>query len=155
MNLVVKLSSGGSLHQGDKNDLARFDEDPAWFNMVASDKTPLLVIAAEELDISAPSAKIVEGYKVPLFDTLIGIREQNKLAKILRPTIRNIVKALKNGRRVVICCAQGLNRSGLLSGLVLRELGYTGPVALKLIRDARGPRALFNSSFEEMVLRGA
>lgn len=152
MNLVVSFPNGGSLHQGGRDDLVRFDEDPHWFNL--AEKAPLLVIAAEELDISAASSKLIEGYKIPLFDTLIPIKKQKKLAGILQPTIRNIVKAIKNGRRVVICCAQGLNRSGLLSGLVLRELGYTGPMALKLIRDARGPRALFNSSFEEMVLRG-
>ena len=52
---------------------------------------------------------------------------------------------------VYIVCSQGLNRSGLVTGLVLRQLGMAGSAAVDLIRSAR-PGALSNHAFEGLVL---
>ena len=55
--------------------------------------------------------------------------------------------------RLYIVCAQGLNRSGLLTGLLLRSLGLSGGDVLGLIRRAR-PGALANHAFERLVRTG-
>jgi hypothetical protein len=46
----------------------------------------------------------------------------------------------------------GLNRSGLLVGRTLIELGYTPTEAVELIRAARGPHALSNRAFVRWLL---
>jgi len=50
-----------------------------------------------------------------------------------------------------IVCQHGMNRSGLVTGLVLRELGLSGPDALERILAAR-PGALSNVAFRRLVL---
>jgi len=50
------------------------------------------------------------------------------------------------GRRVLVHCSLGLNRSPLLAGLVLHQLGWSGEDAVVRLRERR-PGALFNSSY--------
>jgi protein tyrosine/serine phosphatase len=51
---------------------------------------------------------------------------------------------------VLAHCMLGLNRSGLMLGLILTYLGLTGEAALTLLR-ARRPGALFNETFAEYL----
>ena len=53
----------------------------------------------------------------------------------------------KAGRRVLIRCQAGLNRSGLVMALVLIREGYSPQEAVDLIRATRGDDALFNQRF--------
>lgn len=53
----------------------------------------------------------------------------------------------KSGERVLIRCQAGLNRSGLVTALVLLRDGIKVNEALNLIRSKRGPYALSNPSF--------
>ena len=52
-----------------------------------------------------------------------------------------------SGRRVLIRCAGGMNRSGLLVGLTLIRSGMSAERAVDLIRERRHPGALNNYSF--------
>jgi len=52
--------------------------------------------------------------------------------------------------RVYVMCKQGLNRSGLVSALLLRALGTPSSVVLEVIRAAR-PGALNNVTFADLV----
>jgi hypothetical protein len=63
-----------------------------------------------------------------------------------------VASMVDGGLRVVVNCAAGLNRSGLVVGRALIALGYPAAEAIVLIREARGPRALFNRTFEEFLL---
>lgn len=54
---------------------------------------------------------------------------------------------------VYILCQHGMNRSGLVSGLLLRALGMTGDDALRRI-TARRVGSLSNLAFRDIVLRG-
>jgi protein-tyrosine phosphatase len=47
-------------------------------------------------------------------------------------------------------CTSGFNRSALVAGLILTELGATGAEALARIR-ARRPGALFNETFADYL----
>ena len=53
----------------------------------------------------------------------------------------------KAGDRVLIRCQAGLNRSGLVTALILIKDGCTPEQAINLIRESRGEDALFNTSF--------
>lgn len=52
-----------------------------------------------------------------------------------------------SGRRVLIRCAGGMNRSGLVTALVLLRVGYSADDAVALIQHRRSPEALTNPSF--------
>ena len=52
-----------------------------------------------------------------------------------------------DGRRVLVRCSGGLNRSGLVSALALTHLGRSADEAVALVRAARGPWALTNPGF--------
>jgi hypothetical protein len=63
------------------------------------------------------------------------------------------VASMVSGRKpVVVNCAAGLNRSGFVVGRALIALGHQPAEAIELIRAARGPRALFNRTFEAFLL---
>lgn len=62
-------------------------------------------------------------------------------------------RAVGTAERVVILCTHGMNRSGLLTGLLLRELGLSGEAAVARIAAAR-PGALSNQAFRRIVLGG-
>lgn len=66
-----------------------------------------------------------------------------------------IAEALRGAQapgRVYVMCQQGLNRSGLVTALLLRALGAASDEALETIRRAR-PGALNNVTFAELVRR--
>jgi hypothetical protein len=52
--------------------------------------------------------------------------------------------------RIYILCQYGMNRSGLLTGLLLRALGEAAGVAIDLVRAAR-PGALSNQTFTRLI----
>ena len=58
----------------------------------------------------------------------------------------------KAGDRVLIRCQAGLNRSGLVTALILIKDGLSAEAAINLIRENRGPDALFNSNFTNWLL---
>ncbi|NBW73257.1 MAG: hypothetical protein EBR26_02460 [Microbacteriaceae bacterium] len=53
----------------------------------------------------------------------------------------------KAGKKVLIRCQAGLNRSGLIMALVLIREGYSPNEAIELIRDKRCESALCNDKF--------
>jgi hypothetical protein len=63
-----------------------------------------------------------------------------------------VASMVDGGQRVVVNCAAGLNRSGLIVGRALIALGHEPAEAIELIRAARGPRALYNRTFEQFLL---
>jgi hypothetical protein len=68
-------------------------------------------------------------------------------AVILDELVRDVVTGVAAGRRVLVACAGGRNRSGLVLGLALRELlGCSGAEALRLVQ-LRREDALNNETF--------
>ena len=61
----------------------------------------------------------------------------------------------KAGKRVLIRCQAGMNRSGLVTALVLIRDGYTAAEAIKLIRRKRCEGAITNDYFEDYLLNKA
>jgi protein-tyrosine phosphatase len=54
------------------------------------------------------------------------------------------------GHRVLSHCGLGFNRSALMAGLILTELGMTGPQALGRLRERRAG-ALYNETFASFL----
>ena len=61
----------------------------------------------------------------------------------------------KAGKRVLIRCQAGLNRSGLVMALVLIRDGHAPADAIELIRKQRGSAALCNFTFERWLTESA
>jgi protein-tyrosine phosphatase len=61
----------------------------------------------------------------------------------------------KAGKRVLIRCQAGWNRSGLVMALTLIKDGYEPREAIDLIRERRVPEALSNRTFERWLLNEA
>jgi protein-tyrosine phosphatase len=59
---------------------------------------------------------------------------------------------VSEGKHVAVNCLSGVNRSGLLVGRALVELGYSPAQAVEAVRSARGPMALSNPGFVRFLL---
>jgi hypothetical protein len=55
-------------------------------------------------------------------------------------------RLVRSGQTVLSHCGAGFNRSALVAGLILVELGWSGKDALRRLRERR-PGALFNEVF--------
>ena len=80
------------------------------------------------------------------FSTLV--RQETQLIKA--EMSEKVADAMKEGRFVLVTCAAGKNRSGLIAGLALRKLGVDGKEAVKAIQKNR-PGALSNPRFRKLV----
>ncbi len=58
----------------------------------------------------------------------------------------------KRGKRVLVRCQAGLNRSGIVTALVLIREGYSAQEAIDLVKEKRGSAALTNDFFNEWLL---
>ena len=61
----------------------------------------------------------------------------------------------KAGDRVLVRCQAGVNRSGLVVGLILLADGWQPDEALEYLRARRSHRVLANDAFREVVLQGS
>jgi len=68
----------------------------------------------------------------------------------LRAIARLAASLIGDGHRVLSHCGLGYNRSALVAGLILVELGMTGSLALKRLRERR-PGALYNDGFARFL----
>jgi hypothetical protein len=59
-------------------------------------------------------------------------------------------KLVNDGHRVLSHCGMGYNRSALVAGLILHQLGMPGPEVVARLRERR-PGALFNDTFAAYV----
>ena len=57
---------------------------------------------------------------------------------------------IRSGHRVLSHCGMGFNRSALVAGVILNELGMSGPDIVERLRSRR-PGALFNDIFAAYV----
>jgi protein-tyrosine phosphatase len=59
-------------------------------------------------------------------------------------------RLIRCGQKVLAHCSMGYNRSALVAGVILTELGFDGPAAVERLR-ARRPGALYNERFAEYL----
>lgn len=113
----------------------------------------ILVLCAEEFQ--APRLKVPTGKSVIRlgFDDDIYRPIPPEAGRIFHAHAKQLGAAALSGRKVLITCAMGLNRSGLMTALTLMH-GYKMPPAdaIKLIRARRDKDCLCNPMFEQWLL---
>lgn len=61
-------------------------------------------------------------------------------------------KVWRAGGKILVTCHAGLNRSGLVTGLILLDVTRKdAEEVIRMIRSARGPDALFNNHFVRVL----
>ncbi len=82
-------------------------------------------------------------------DMDLGEIERTKI--VAHEVATDFVACLARGQDVLSSCAAGLNRSGLVSGLVLVRCGMTPELAIETVRKMRSPYALTNALFRKII----
>jgi ADP-ribose pyrophosphatase YjhB (NUDIX family)/protein-tyrosine phosphatase len=98
-------------------------------------------------------AKVIAG--IPVEDQLewrIADAERPPPAEGLASVVAFVLERWQAGKRVLVRCELGLNRSGLIVGLVLVASGMSGDDAVAAIGKARGYLALSNRTYRSLVL---
>jgi hypothetical protein len=111
----------------------------------------LHVACASELPPSPYSADRVIHF--PLSDDpSVAWVSQPAWVRSVRDMGRTCADEVRAGGTVLTTCAEGRNRSGLLSVVTLMWLGFSAQDAIQAVRKGRGPTALTNPRFVEVVL---
>ena len=106
----------------------------------------VIVLAAREYQPALPGYEVIY---VPLSDD--GPPPTYEERELIRDQSSRIARRLRAGRRVLVTCRQGRNRSGVLAGRALVELGHDPERVFRTIRQLRN--GLTNTYFADMVLR--
>lgn len=116
------------------------------------DTFDVLVLCAEELQprAKAPSGK--EIFKLPMDDDIYR-PIPDEVQDILHEAAKRLVTYCAHGQKVLTTCAEGRNRSGIVTGLMLMY-GYNMKPreAITLIRRKRPKDCLGNPMFEQFLL---
>ena len=106
----------------------------------------VIVLAAWEYQPEMPGYEVLH---VPLDDEFeLPVTAQDRTR--IQATARAVARHVRAGRRVLVTCHQGRNRSGVIAGLALVELGIPGAEAANRIRYLRD--GLTNPHFHRMVI---
>ncbi|MBT2364194.1 dual specificity protein phosphatase family protein [Streptomyces sp. ISL-10] len=92
----------------------------------------------------------VEHHVVPIPDDWLTVGEIDSVRRIAVVA----ADAVRAGRRVLVRCYSGYNRSGLVAAQTLIELGHDSESAIDRVRLRRSPWALHNLAFEKYLLTG-
>lgn len=138
------------LHQGDRHDAELMLRE--WAESVPLGHDPrydALVLCAEEVQFTPRTRVKPPIHHLPLRDEEVQLTLRAREATAA--TARRVARRVLLRQRVLVTCAMGLNRSGLVSALALRALGLEPAEAVSLVRRARGPLALSNAVFEQLI----
>lgn len=86
-------------------------------------------------------------------DDIEGARESAPSIALSANVARVLARYHRDGKRILVTCAQGRNRSGLTSAFTLQALGYPPVCSVELVRAARR-NALTNRTFLRAALLG-
>lgn len=118
---------------------------------VAQEGFEILVLTAREWQTPADEYPGVEVIHAPNDDHPSYPFTQESLDTAINAGFE-VAQAVRNKRKVLVTCAAGLNRSGLVSALALHFLfGWGGPQCMAHVRIRRGlwrtPGVLYNQDF--------
>lgn len=110
-----------------------------------------IVLAAIEYQPPAELFPEAEVIHVPLDDdSSRPLRDAEILAATKAGNL--VARRLREGRRVLVSCAMGLNRSALIAALAIHEVyGMNADEIIARIRQARGSWALTNPNFSRLL----
>lgn len=123
---------------------------PPYGNALRDAKFSLVVLAAREYQPVPDRYPGVRTLNVPLDDSLTPSESELYAAGAAADTVS---KYVRDGKKVLVTCMMGRNRSGLIVALTLMKLlGWNGKQAVAHIK-ARRANALTNSSFVSILER--
>ncbi len=131
------------LYQGgtDYDDEVRFGRHTPVITRKHFDTVVTLYASAQPVDW------YVKEVRLGFFDHNEVDLDEHDLANAVRTAYRD----WSRGKRVLIRCQAGWNRSGLITALVLLLHGYNAGDAIALIREKRSKNALCNRHFEQWI----
>ncbi len=106
-----------------------------------------IVLCAAEYQPDAERFRPARVLHAPLWDSMLTPEETN----IAVCTGRRVARRFRTGQRILVTCAMGLNRSGLVTALALIDLGSTPDQAIVLVRKSRGALSLRNQDFVRLL----
>jgi len=86
--------------------------------------------------------------RCPLTDANLPL-SSGQVMRALRAAVE-VARLWAHGSRVLVTCALGRNRSGLVNALALMELGHSAEASMAAVRKAR-PNAIDNPHFEHLL----
>lgn len=90
----------------------------------------------------------VEEIRFGFYDSRLSTADAMRVLRLAR----DVHRRWSHGDTILIRCQAGVNRSGLVTALVLMLEGHTPQEAIDLIRRRRSPWALNNADFENWLL---
>lgn len=135
------------LYQGgtDDMDVVMFGTRQRW-----ADRYPFDVVVTLYADAN-PAPWGVEEIRFGFLDSDLSAADASRVIRIARDAYRR----WSRGDQILIRCQAGVNRSGLVSALVLMLDGYSAADAITLLRRKRSPRVLSNRHFESWLRNDA
>jgi protein-tyrosine phosphatase len=110
-----------------------------------------IVLAAEEYQFSADMFPGAEILHAPLDDDPSRPMRADEIGIAARAGAR-VARRLRAGKRVLVTCAMGLNRSGLIAAIAMQDVwGMGADEIIGRLRRARGKWALSNPNFEQLL----
>jgi len=110
----------------------------------------LVVFCAQEYQPKASWYPGIEVLHAPNDDDSSRSITQQELS-IAAKTAKKVVQAIQGGKKVLVTCIAGRNRSGLVVALALHKLtGMSGEEVVVYIKERR-PYALTNSNFVQVL----
>jgi protein-tyrosine phosphatase len=110
-----------------------------------------IVLAAMEYQPPAelfPGAEVIH---VPLDDAPGRPMREDEIVAATKAAER-VARRLRAGRRVLVSCAMGLNRSALVAAIAMHEIyGLGADEIVARLRRARGRWSLSNPNFEKLL----
>jgi hypothetical protein len=110
----------------------------------------MLVLCAEEHQPSSSQFPGLTVVRAPNDDRPKGPPPTADEVLIAHLAAKTVAKSLFKGRKVLVTCMQGRNRSGLVSGLAMVMLGESAAPVIQRIRERR-ENALTNPYFVEII----
>lgn len=95
-----------------------------------------------------PVGWFVQEIRYGIYDSNMNDFDMEELLGVVHMTHR----AWKNGKRTLVRCQAGWNRSGLVMALILIKEGMTASDAIALLRQNRSPYAICNKTFEDWLI---
>lgn len=110
-----------------------------------------IVLAAMEYQPPAHLFPGTEVIHVPLDDAPGRRMRADEIADASKAAER-VARRLRAGRRVLVTCQMGLNRSALIAALAMHEVyGMSADEIVKRLRRERGSWSLSNPNFEKLL----
>lgn len=110
----------------------------------------LIVLTAAEWQLPGETFGGTTVLRVPLHDVYTKTVVAEQLPRAIAAA-QEVFRARRAGKRVLVICAAGWNRSGLVNALALRIAGLSADQAIGLIKRARGVYALGNEAFQKQI----